>query len=84
VRQLWPLAFNNSSHFIRDVVDVLDLQACICAAVSDLAADDAGLIDAALLGHSRRQLFANAVIAASLLEIETVNEVRKPGHLVRP
>jgi hypothetical protein len=34
--------------------------------------------------HARRQLFANAVMAASLLEIETVNEVRKPGHLVRP
>jgi hypothetical protein len=31
----------------------------------DLVADDAGQIGAALLGHSRRQLFANAAIAAS-------------------
>jgi hypothetical protein len=31
----------------------------------DPAVEDAGLIDAAFLGHSRRQLFANAVMAAS-------------------
>jgi hypothetical protein len=52
------------------MVDGLDLQHVLVQTFQvdrhhDLAADNARLVDARLLDHSRRQLFANAAIAAS-------------------
>jgi hypothetical protein len=46
------------------------LQVCLH---HDLIADQAGLIDAALFGHSRRQLFANVVIAAYCRSVTMVS-----------
>jgi hypothetical protein len=44
-------------HFLVDALDLVRH--------NDPTVENAGLIDAALFGHSRRQLFANAAIAAS-------------------
>jgi hypothetical protein len=70
VCKLGPLAFDHGPHFIRDMVDVLDLQHVLRQPFQirrhhHLVADDAGLIGTALFDHSRRQLLANAVMAAS-------------------
>jgi hypothetical protein len=37
-RQLRPLAFDHGPHFIRDVVDVLDIEACTCGGALGLPA----------------------------------------------
>ena len=46
----------------------------------DLAVEDAGLIDAAFLGHSRRQLFVNAVMAGSRRD-ELCDQLNSAGNL---
>ena len=58
MRQLGPFAFDHSAHFIRIMVDVLYIEHVLVEALQvrrqhDLAADQAGLIDAPLSGHCR-------------------------------
>jgi len=56
VRQLRPLAFEHGPHFIRDMVDVLDVQHVFVESLQigwhhHLVADNAELIDAPFLAH---------------------------------
>ena len=68
--QLGPLAFNHRPHFIRDVVDVLDIEHLFMEASQigrhhDLAANYAGLIDAGLFGHSKNSTRSAITINAT-------------------
>jgi hypothetical protein len=56
VDQLGPLAFDHGPHFIRDMIDVFNIDHVLVEAFQvcghhDLATDDARLIDTAFFGH---------------------------------